>query len=203
MHRIAVLGLIGALLSGIAAGSAGAAEREPPAIAVRIVDYAQLPTEAIAQAQRLVSEVYGFVGIGTRWGETVRPNDDTCEGEAVAPGELFVIILPEDMTRRRLFESHVIGTAAVSVTRGGRVAYVLFDRVWQVASDANSDVMDVMGLVIAHELGHLLMPAGPHSQEGLMRANWTLGDLREGREQFQFTRTQADTIRHAVAARLP
>src|SRR5262245_37067704 len=174
MRRLVALGLLtGTLFSGLAAEPAGAAEREAPTITVRIVDYARLPSEAIAHAQRLVTEVYGFVGVGTQWGETVRPNEAGCEGEAVAPGELFVIILTGDMTRGRLFESGVIGTAAVSVSRGGRVAYVLFDRVGQVAVDANSEAMEVMGLVIAHELGHLLLPGGPHSREGLMRANWT------------------------------
>jgi hypothetical protein len=34
------------------------------------------------------------------------------------------------------------------------------------------DMGIILGHAIAHELGHLLMPGQPHSNEGLMRAEW-------------------------------
>lgn len=58
--------------------------------------------------------------------------------------------------------------------------------------------MDVMGLVMAHELGHLLLPHDSQSRSGLMRANWRVEDLRVDRGPLEFTRTQAEVIRQAL-----
>jgi hypothetical protein len=62
--------------------------------------------------------------------------------------------------------------------------------------------MDLMGIVIAHELGHLLLPDGMHGQTGLMRAVLPLEDLRSpGFEPFAFTETQAHDIRSMLGNR--
>jgi hypothetical protein len=59
--------------------------------------------------------------------------------------------------------------------------------------------MDVMGLVMAHEIGHLLLPYG-HSRTGLMRPNWDIGDLQSTHNptMFAFTPEQADVIRERL-----
>ena len=49
--------------------------------------------------------------------------------------------------------------------------------------------------VMAHEVGHLLLPHG-HSATGLMRANWDAADLRRAvYRQLNFTAEQAELIR--------
>jgi hypothetical protein len=59
--------------------------------------------------------------------------------------------------------------------------------------------MDVMGLVMAHEIGHLLLPYG-HSRTGLMRPSWDIGDLQSthNRSHFAFTPEEADIIRKTL-----
>jgi hypothetical protein len=99
------------------------------------------------------------------------------------------------MSRRTLMSDEVVGMAAVTPEDGGRIAYILFDRVCHVAGASASDSMDVMGLVMAHELAHLLLPYGSHARTGLMRATWAVTDLRDSAHlRFDFTRAQADSI---------
>jgi hypothetical protein len=59
--------------------------------------------------------------------------------------------------------------------------------------------MDVMGTVIAHEIGHLVLPSGSHSTTGLMRANWTIEELRGSSQLgFGFTPPQRELIRRRI-----
>jgi hypothetical protein len=57
-------------------------------------------------------------------------------------------------------------------------AYVLYSRVKEFIRDhafpgaGQSETGAVLGHIIAHELGHLLMPGEPHSITGIMRADW-------------------------------
>jgi hypothetical protein len=115
------------------------------------------------------------------------------------PAEFVVMVLSPNMTRRQDISEDTIGKAAVTRRNGGRVAYVFFDRVHRVASAAARNAMDVMGLVMAHEIGHLLLPYG-HSRTGLMRPSWDIGDLQSAhnRSDFAFTPEQADIIRKTL-----
>jgi hypothetical protein len=61
----------------------------------------------------------------------------------------------------------------------------------------------VLGHVIAHELGHVLLGSGEHASEGIMRANWGKADFdRAARGHLGFTALQAAAIRD-YASRSP
>ena len=54
----------------------------------------------------------------------------------------------------------------------------------------------ILASAIAHEVGHLLLPDGRHSPEGLMRACWTRDDFHranQGQLRFSNERGGADT----------
>jgi hypothetical protein len=103
------------------------------------------------------------------------------------------------MSRRTSLRKDILGIAATSSKHEGRIAYVLFDRVGRVAAASTRSEMDVLGLVMAHELGHLLMPKGSHSIDGLMRAVWEVGDLRRERGHATFSQSEAQVIRQSLA----
>jgi hypothetical protein len=59
-----------------------------------------------------------------------------------------------------------------------------------------------MGLVIAHEVGHLL-GSETHSQIGIMRADWNAADLQESVfGKLRFTLQQGEIIRAEVRRRI-
>jgi hypothetical protein len=90
-----------------------------------------------------------------------------------------------------------LGFAAVKATGDGvrgHLAWVLFDQVETHAEHHHIQISRLCGLVMAHEIGHLLLPAG-HSAQGLMRATW---DLRAGLLQY-FTEPQMAAIRARLA----
>ena len=110
-------------------------------------------------------------------------------------------------TRRRLscgrhsrVEGHVAGK---SQSRGiaeqvfGRasrptgVPTIFYDRIADHAKRTGSSVAVLLGAVIAHEVGHLLLPAFSHSPTGIMRPHWDGRIMRVP----DFTVDQGNTIR--------
>jgi hypothetical protein len=165
---------------------------------IRVYDYEHLSLASVARAQRRVTEIYSTIGVQTEWRDVMRPSVTQPFDPSTIPDaeDLLVIVLSSEMARHKQFSDNVLGTAVVTPHNGGRIAYVLFDRLKDMARVAGADPMDVMGVVIAHELGHLMLPGQGHASVGLMRATWSPRELRSAFQgQTPFTDAQADTIR--------
>lgn len=57
-------------------------------------------------------------------------------------------------------------------------AYAFYGRIVDLAEHNGAEVAKMLGHVIAHEIGHLLLPYDSHAPRGVMRAEWD-------REQFE------------------
>jgi hypothetical protein len=69
-----------------------------------------------------------------------------------------------------------------------------------IAMGTRGDDIDLMSLVIAHEIGHLLLPYGSHSETGVMRSRWEVRELRSlDVRQLGFTPYQAQQIRRRAS----
>ena len=72
-------------------------------------------------------------------------------------------------------------------------AWVFFDLLQKAASEFQLNTSLVLGNIIAHELGHLLLGANAHSKWGLMRARWTREDLvAADRGELSFSNLERD-----------
>src|SRR6185436_15711270 len=61
-------------------------------------------------------------------------------------------------------------------------------------------VQDLLALVVAHELAHLLLPPGSHSTDGLVRSGWDVAELRHIRlKSLAFTPDNVAAIRKRLA----
>jgi hypothetical protein len=175
--------------------------RTVPEPTVRIHDYANIALPTIQYAQRLVTKLYAAAGIALRWAPAVRYSHDPHVDIGPAGTEdLSVLVLNRRMADHYTSSRDIAGFAAVGNDESqGRIAYVLYDRVEAAARSCRCPVADVMSLVIAHEIGHLLLPRGSHSTVGIMRKRWHHAELRSmHRRAVQFTSGQAEQIRHRL-----
>lgn len=79
---------------------------------------------------------------------------------------------------------------------------VFADLVQPVARGAASDPRRVLGLAIAHEIGHALLNSKSHAAAGLMRAGWSRSELqRNNPADWRFLDKEAEAMRAAVATR--
>jgi hypothetical protein len=179
----------------------------PLTVTAQIHDYVHLSPEALSVASDLVSRVYKPVGVRIDWLTPMRqnlhrPQSATPREPSHSPiAQFTVIILTPEMTRRGHIEEGVLGFAAVATDGGlGRIAYVIYDRVQQQASTGAIDETQLMGLVMAHELGHLILGPGSQGEAGLMKGHWDREDLRQfGMITPRFSPSEAEEIRAMLA----
>ena len=172
------------------------------AVRIRIHDYANIQDAALARAQEVVRGMYGEIGVRTHWLDSLRgPNgavDDVVAPDC-PPSDLNIIILTSAMANRAVIPDAIIGFAAVERGVGGRVAFLIYDRIRSFASNADMDDMRMMGIVMAHEIGHLLLAHQSHSDTGLMRGHWQQSEFRADRPiDLQFSIPQAAEIRRLL-----
>jgi hypothetical protein len=78
----------------------------------------------------------------------------------------------------------------------GSSVRVFLKQVQDFARTYHVDLSTLIAYVIAHEVGHLLLPATPHSETGLMQAEWHRAVVRDAaRGTLTFTEPQVARIR--------
>jgi hypothetical protein len=91
-----------------------------------------------------------------------------------------------------------LGEAFLSLDNAGYIADVYYEVVQTVAAAQEVELTTLLGYVIAHELGHLLLGPG-HSTRGVMRAGWDFRDLEAIRQGvLKFSPAEGDRMRRIL-----
>ena len=172
-----------------------------PSVRVRVNDYASVAVDLLARAQDEVKQLYARIGVETTWLATRRlsDHDDLSHSEDANATELTVIVLSSSMTTRMAPPEDAIGMAATTPTDNGRIAYVFYDRLQIDPLQSDDSNVAALAFVMAHEIGHLLLPYGSHSETGVMRGRWDRKTFRRLEVQrLRFTPLQGRQIRHLL-----
>ena len=176
-------------------------------LTVRVENYAGAPDRLIDSAQTHAAKIFrGFgteilwvdCGIGS-WGQAENPACLTPNG----PTDLTVRLLPESQAKNFPIDPGAFGMAQPSTTGGfGYMAYIFYHRVAELCGRQYPKA-PVLGHMIAHELGHLLLGLSSHSKAGIMSVPWRSKDLQKvGQDGMRFTKQQSDRIRANLLKRL-
>lgn len=182
--------------AALGTGSAHAAERPDLAVTVVVHDYAQTPASVLGEARQTAERVFKQAGVRFAWeAPQARPRKAT---------DLFLRLVPERMiasyglNRKDLAFSLAAGDGST-----GCLAGIIVDRVEAVADRERSPLAVVLGHIIAHELGHLLLGTKTHAEAGIMKFPVDRSYLaRAEKGELLFTRHQAKRIRENVRRRL-
>jgi hypothetical protein len=179
--RIAV-GVVVMLSGVVATGSAGGQMLEPADhLVVRLYDNARvLPVQRAAAVFR-ANAVFQQAGVRVSWmdcpargsGKADRRCRDTPRrGELI----LRLVNLPASADRARPTS---LGYSLISATpRTGTFATVFVNRVHDLADHARVERPLLLGRTMAHEIAHLVLASDEHSASGVLRAEFTVEDLR-------------------------
>jgi hypothetical protein len=120
-------------------------------IVIHMYTYGNVPPGELEPAIDQSTRALRAAGIHADWRDHAR-NQGRAE-----PGELTLLLLSAEMTARKCASdgigTHVLGTA----TPAGARAWIFSDRVHAVARRIGVPVADILGQVLTHEIGHLLL----------------------------------------------
>ena len=180
--------------------TASADPAEPLRITVHVHDYAHVPPAILARAEDEAARIYRAAGVALEWVDESTPSA-RLHPATMGHSDLNINILSSEMTKGKRTAEDAMGAATGDPEARGRLAYVFYARVANMARIARKTIDPILGHVIAHEIGHLLLPQNSHSPSGVMRATW---DSRQTRLAvnglLRFTPEQAELIRSRVSS---
>lgn len=157
-------------------------------IVLHVANHAALPRHVLDGARARVASVYKLVGVRTAWVD----GEDTVRQPQDGRLHLTVILLSRDMAQKKISAEGITDDVLAQALPAGGRAYVFYDRVATMSGNFSIRLGDV----IAHEVGHLVLPTRGHSRSGIMRPDM---DLQHATLLQSFDKTQARTIRTVLA----
>jgi len=191
--------------SGMAHCQTGKQAAPPLAITVRVYTFTRVSPADLAAAENVASGIFRWTGVKLTWIDCPQTSREARQNPAcqfrIAPTEIAVRItadLPE------LAESVVGYSVPIPPSQHGYLAGIDLERVKEHLREAPELTLgELLGLSIAHEIGHLLLGTQGHSSSGLMQARWGARELQLAvYGLLNFSPRQAAAIRADVQARL-
>jgi hypothetical protein len=148
------------------------------AVTVQIYNYSRASPAIRAGAEREANRILGKAGVRAVWLEcpvepsTVSPQGPCQKAPEATDIRLRVLAAPI----QNKFQDNVFGFTVHPVLASVYYEYALRRG---KSDDAEFAVPIILGCVIAHELGHLLLGSNGHSQTGIMQPRWEPNQVRQ------------------------
>lgn len=180
------------LWSGIGAR----ADEGSPMITVLVNDSARVDHRLLEEGETEAGRIFHAAGVDISWVNCIGSKEvGRCR---VEPGvnEFVVHIVMSGKTS----SDSVFGVAFVAADGTGKYSDVFFGRIKRQSEKSELSVERLLGYVIAHELGHLLLGNRSHSRWGIMMPSWRQAELQEAKmgvllfheEQARLMRTRIE-----------
>ena len=181
-----VLALATTLVAGDVRAQAGTAMR---AMTLSVENAANVPNFDLSTAKREVTRVYAAAGVPTVW----------MNHAALADGSrpmVYVVLMSRDRAARKARLEGVSDAVLGQANKPAARVYIYWHRIADRALQHGFAAGELLGLVLAHEIGHVLLPENSHSAVGIMKAGLGVGkDVG-----LRFTDAQGRSIRQLLAA---
>jgi hypothetical protein len=158
---------------------------------VQVDNDARIPTPDLAQMENVVGDSFQTIGVRVIWEHGEVALDDP-RGLRV-----HLRLLSRTNADRKITQER-IGRAVLGQTnRPARLVYIFTHRIVEASVKFSHDYTRILGLVVAHELGHVLLPPGSHSDSGMMNGRTNLW----GKIAHEFTPEEGEAIRDGLVRR--
>jgi DNA-binding PadR family transcriptional regulator len=187
------------VMAVIGSGSTLAARGHPRRLNVAIFVDQRVPVsmEELRRARIDVNRIFGAIGVTIDW-----ESEESSERLAQRPARevptdyvvhLVIIARVSGLSRS---EALPLGLTPPGPHRTGADVVVFHDHVAEFAQVRHKSASSVLALVIAHEIGHALLPPPAHTSVGIMQGEWDQQTLDRADEyELRFTPQQGALIR--------
>jgi hypothetical protein len=155
------------------------------ALLVQVDNDARTSAAAIARMEQVVASSFLRIGVPVIWEHGEVPLDDS-RGMRV-----HLRLLSRANAERKIAKERIGDAVLGQTNRQGRRVYIFFGRIVDESFKYSRDYTLILGLVVAHELGHVVLPAGSHADSGVMKGRARL----RGRIPREFTAEEGEAIR--------
>jgi hypothetical protein len=146
-------------------------------VSVSVYNDAQVPSDILTRAEQQAARIFLRAGFGVAWLNC--PHTTSGGGATVCsdlvPGHLAIRIISRIASST---SDAAFGVAFLAHDGTGCYSDVFWKRAQELHANSNVNLADILGSVIAHEMGHLLLGSNAHAISGIMRAHWQSGELR-------------------------
>lgn len=197
----------------------GAAAHSPviqAGFTVHVSNYAGVEPQELREGERVAAAIFRKAGVPSEWvnAETASEAEGSnCTGQGRSgPSQIQLHIRTSSMADQLGLSDGVMGLAPGNGP-DRHMVYIFYDRVKelarkQVSAEVKGDIVaragkgQILGEMMAHEIGHVLLDMPGHSETGIMRGGWNLNDLQTvAYGDLLFTKKQAQEIRAEVTRR--
>jgi hypothetical protein len=176
--------------------TACAAENFPsPKITVLVFNSTQASPAILVRAESEAGRILGKTGLRVAWLECVGPSADSSQGPCQKGPDIMLRVLAEPVPNK--FQDEDFGFAIHPV-----LVSVYYERAMRFAKSKGVAAPIILGCVIAHELGHLLLGSNGHSAAGIMQPRWERQQVQQVMMgALLFTSEQSKLMREAARTR--
>jgi hypothetical protein len=180
-----------------------------------IYNYARVPESTLREAGDQVAKIFHKMGVEIRllrfpvFSEKEQLKFANRRPQDSSGLDLRISILPRRRAKPLVEElslnDRIFGVSLRTEDQPGQLAYVFYYHVNDFAhkNDLIEHKANILGLAIAHEMGHLLLPYNTHSDTGIMRATWDREDLSRGANgSLLFSQKEAQLILFGLIRRV-
>jgi hypothetical protein len=160
---------------------AGSAADQLASVRVRLYDYAHVSRATLARAKANAADILQRAGVRVEWAECRLRADESAKDAAcglpVTASDLQMRILDSEMAKRVRTSRHDLGYALLADDLD-TIAAVFFHRAVDLERGNLATRSAILGAMMAHEIGHLLLGVNHHSDTGVLRASWGDRELK-------------------------
>jgi hypothetical protein len=167
-----------------------------PVLTMRVQNGAGLSARELARAEQIAAAILQKVGLDVVWVDAVEAGD-----RSLGPAEFRLHIVDK---RPASLSGDAAGYALIFPAETGAENYagVSYPMVRDMAASLQTCVERMMGITMAHEIGHLLLGSKAHSRQGIMSPAFREREMRQAeRGELGFTVEEGARMREEVARR--
>jgi hypothetical protein len=176
----------------------------PETLTVRLYNTAGIADEELQAARRAAELILGDTGVHVVFRQCLgrvpsAARVESCS-EPLEATEVVVRVIDAPTFNTRLHPDAYGITYVIRDVDRGWLATVFSDRIHAAAARVDVDSGTLLGRVMAHEVGHLLLGNGYHGDDGVMRGEWSDELLARKGGEWRFTRIEAARMQRVLAA---
>ena len=177
MHRTIKAATLFALATFTVPGVARLPPEENPRLSVFVFNDAQVSAGILSRAELRAAIIFERAGLQLTWVNRAHESDAHPSSLSAlgATNHLVLRIVPHGARSARA----EFGVAFLGRDGTGRYGDVFWGNIEELHRNCQIDAAGILGSVMAHEIGHLLLGAHGHAISGIMRGRWEDNELRQ------------------------